>query len=475
MLNFIKPSVHFFLAKKWKPFASNTKSLTSVILFFTILFSGTAFAQTVGTSHLVCVNGNCTSNDLQVVGISIDAHPCTSCTPGQTVTYPLKMTIHNGTSSTRTSFALYGSLTSGATINGISGNIFVCVGPITVTQKQTLPGESAPGNQTFAAGTITFTCGQDLTLSSNYLAWTDASGTTADRCNTFSQATSCANIAPKCGQAASITIKGPVVPATLGGADPTCTVTTGSITLTPTTGSTYSFDGGTYGAYSSGGWTGLAAGSTHTVSVKRTDGCISPNASRTIGGALAAPATPTITSAPATCSAAGSSTISNYSASNTYAFTPSGPSAGAGGLISGMTVGTSYTVTSNNGSCTSGASAPFSNAAMLVTPATPTITSAPATCSAAGSSTISNYSASNTYAFTPSGPSAGAGGSISGMTIGTSYTVTANNGSCTSGASAPFSNAANLASPTFKVCVNPPTLCTLGSLTINATGGSGFL
>ena len=64
-----------------------------------------------------------------------------------------------------------------------------------------------------------------------------------------------------------------------------------------------------------------------------------------------------------------------------------------------MTVGTSYTVTATNGGCTSLASASFSNAAQLPTPAIPTITSVAATCSAAGSSTISNYSASNTYTF----------------------------------------------------------------------------
>jgi hypothetical protein len=111
---------------------------------------------------------------------------------------------------------------------------------------------------------------------------------------------------------------------------------------------------------------------------------------------------------------------------------------------------------------------------MLATPATPTISSTPATCSAAGSSTISNYSASNTYAFTPSGPSVGTGGLISGMVAGTSYTVTSNNGSCTSPASASFSNAANLAAPSFTVCIVQPTLCTTGSLAIHATNGTGF-
>ena len=141
----------------------------------------------------------------------------------------------------------------------------------------------------------------------------------------------------------------------------------------------------------------------------------------------------------ATCSSAGSSTISNYNASNTYTFTPVGPTVGAGGLISGMTFGTSYTVTATNGGCTSLASASFSNDAQLPTPAVPTITSV-ATLFISRSSTISNYNASNTYTFTPVGPTVGAGGLISGMTFGTSYTVTTTNGGCTWAASASFSN-----------------------------------
>ncbi|MQP53836.1 hypothetical protein, partial [Flavobacterium sp. LMO9] len=74
------------------------------------------------------------------------------------------------------------------------------------------------------------------------------------------------------------------------------------------------------------------------------------------------------------------------------------------------------------------ASASFSNAAQLAAQPIPTITSVAASCSAAGSSTISNYSATNTYTFTPVGPTVGVAGVISGMTVGTSYTVTATNG-----------------------------------------------
>ncbi|MCE2712824.1 MAG: hypothetical protein LW688_09825, partial [Cryomorphaceae bacterium] len=147
------------------------------------------------------------------------------------------------------------------------------------------------------------------------------------------------------------------------------------------------------------------------------------------------------------CASDETATISNYSGTLTYTFSPTGPSAGASGLISGMTPGTSYTVTASNGLCTSSASPSFSIAAQLTVPAIPSITTAAATCASDGTATISNYSGSLTYTFSPAGPSAGASGVISGMTPGTSYTVTASNGSCSSTASTSFSIAAQLTVP----------------------------
>jgi gliding motility-associated-like protein len=83
---------------------------------------------------------------------------------------------------------------------------------------------------------------------------------------------------------------------------------------------------------------------------------------------LPTPAVPTISTTAATCLASGSSTISNYAAGTTYTFTPSGPSVGATGLISGMTIGTSYTVTAGNTNCTSASSTSFVNAAQFGIP-----------------------------------------------------------------------------------------------------------
>lgn len=183
---------------------------------------------------------------------------------------------------------------------------------------------------------------------------------------------------------------------------------------------------------------------------------------------VAVPATPTIVSNLPTCSADGTSTVSNYDIGVTYIFTPSGPSVGAGGVISGMITGTSYTVLASNGTCSSTASASFVNNLMLVTPNVPTISITPETCSSASVATITNYDATLTYVFTPTGPTVGTGGVISGMTVGTSYTVVTSNGACSSAASTPFSINAMLAIPaTPTINMVPPTCVVDGSSSIS--------
>lgn len=53
-----------------------------------------------------------------------------------------------------------------------------------------------------------------------------------------------------------------------------------------------------------------------------------------------------------TCFADGAAEITNYDAGVTYTFTPSGPSVGASGEITGATYGQNYTVEVDNGDCT---------------------------------------------------------------------------------------------------------------------------
>jgi nitrogen fixation protein len=230
----------------------------------------------------------------------------------------------------------------------------------------------------------------------------------------------------------------------------------------------YSFNPAGPAVNSNGDITGMVTGTSYTVTADNVACASAASASFSNEAQLQSPEVPTVTSLPATCIAAGSSTISNYNAAYTYTFDPAGPTVTSGGAITGMVTGTSYTVTADNAICAPAQSTSFSNEAQLQAPDAPTVTTLPATCNAAGSSTISNYNAANTYTFSPAGPTVTSGGAITGMVAGTSYTVVADNVACASAASASFSNEAQLQSPETPAITSLPATCvTNGSSTIS--------
>ena len=257
----------------------------------------------------------------------------------------------------------------------------------------------------------------------------------------------------------------PIAPTISAITQPSCLVANGSFTITNYDAAyTYNFSP-SVGVIQSGANVTAPAGN---YSVSGTFGpCTSAPVNVVINAQPATPAVPTLSTTAATCLSAGSTTITNYNNALTYTFSPAGPSVGAGGLVSGATAGTSYTVTAGNGTCTSGSSSSFSNDAILPTPAVPTLSTTAATCLAAGSTTITNYNNALTYTFSPAGPSVGAGGLVSGATAGTSYTVTAGNGTCTSGSSSSFSNDAILPTPAVPTLSTTAATClAAGSTTI---------
>jgi gliding motility-associated-like protein len=88
-----------------------------------------------------------------------------------------------------------------------------------------------------------------------------------------------------------------------------------------------------------------------------------------IDAKLTTPAIPTITITPATCLADGKAIINNYVAGVIYNFNPSGPTVSTNGAINGLTLGSNYTVTASNSTCTSGSSTAFSIDEQLPFPA----------------------------------------------------------------------------------------------------------
>jgi hypothetical protein len=260
-----------------------------------------------------------------------------------------------------------------------------------------------------------------------------------------------------------VQLKSPEVPVIR--TTPSTCAAPGSITIVNyvTTGITYTFNpvGPTVGV--GGTISNATPGMSYTVTAINSSKCTATSTTFVRPIQLAAPATPTVTKTAATCTTPGNVTISNYVATGiSYTFSPTGPTVGAGGVISNAMPGRSYTVTSRNSrNCTATSSA-FVRPVQLVAPATPTIITTVATCTTPGTATISNYVASGvTYTFTPEGPTVGAGGVINNATPGVNYSVSARNTNNCASENATFIRPSILATPTVSIgmatCTAPGT------------------
>lgn len=360
--------------------------------------------------------------------------------------------------------------------NGAAGGILITYNttiapPTTPTVSTTPPTCTTPGSSTISnydAGTIYVFSPAGPTVGAGGVISNMVTGTSY---TVVAGTGSCAS-APSNSFSNLAQLPVPAVP-TITTTPPSCTAD-GSSTISNYNGAiTYQFTPAGPSVGLGGAITGMVVGTNYTAIAS--DGTCSSAASTSfsIGAQLPVPATPTITTTPPTCSADGSSSVSNYNAAETYIFSPAGPSVSAGGAISGMTTGTNYTVIANDGTCSSAPSSSFSNGAATLPPPVPTITTTTPSCAADGSSTISNYNAAVTYIFTPAGPTVSAGGAISGMVIGTNYTVIASDGTCSSTASVSFSNAAQLPVPIASIS-GQLSYCTGGNTTLTASGGTSY-
>ena len=189
---------------------------SSGLLFLLTFFWTITFAQ------FNCPNASrCTSKDLSIVGARLVGGAC-ACSATGTQTADLKMSINNTTGSLRTSFAFFGTLVfktgsntdSTRDISGCGGSL----PPNTITEIS-------------VGVTITYGCSETLSLTNVYLAWTDASGTTAARCADI-LADACVHIAPKCGTAPVIPIT-PLLSLSADTSKPCNSNSDGSITIHP--------------------------------------------------------------------------------------------------------------------------------------------------------------------------------------------------------------------------------------------------
>ncbi len=179
---------------------------------------------------------------------------------------------------------------------------------------------------------------------------------------------------------------------------PSCTVATGTITVSsPTAGFTFSIDSVTY-TNTTGIFTGVVAG-TYKVTSKNASNVISPAVTVTVTAQPATPAAPTasVTAQPTCTVATGTITVSSATTGLTFSI-DSINYTNTTGIFSSVTAG-SYSITSRNTStCTSSATL-VTITAQPVTPAVPTISAGSSITFCEGNSVVltSNTASANQW------------------------------------------------------------------------------
>ena len=301
-----------------------------------LLFSSGVFAQTFPPPS------SCTSKDLELISATLPPPAGNPCQCDGTRT--LVLGIRNKTGSTRTSFALWGTLkrynASGVLTD--SSAIFACAGPIIKNSDNFLPATS--GNTT-----ITINCGETLEIVNLFLAWTSANNN--ETCPTLENSPSTIN--PKCGTLPKIAI-GTGVNATFVTTNATC-VGNGSLQVFPTGGiAPYKVKIGTderTGIAAGGSTTFSLAAGTHSIQITDSRPC-SVTVSRTIAGS-ANPSVSGIGGAfTKTCSnnTSGGTIGESAQAGHDYAWTsnPAGFTSSVANPLVNPSVTTVYTVTKTN-------------------------------------------------------------------------------------------------------------------------------
>ncbi len=258
---------------------------------------------------------------------------------------------------------------------------------------------------------------------------------------------------------------------------PTCSVATGSFSISNYNAS-YSYAVSPSTGVIVSGSTITAPAGTYTVTATLGSCTSTASASVTVNAQPATPVQPTLgTVTQPTCSVAkGSFAISNFDAAYTYSVSPA-----TGVTFSGSTVvapaGT-YTVTAILGSCSSVASASVTVNPQPATPLQPTLGTVvqPGCSVATGSFTITNYNASYTYTVSPSTGVSRTGANVTAPAG--NYTVTATLGSCVSVASASVSVTAQPSipsTPSAGTPTNPTCTVPTGSVTLSGLPATGTI
>ena len=265
---------------------------------------------------------------------------------------------------------------------------------------------------------------------------------------------------------------GPVAPAVTI-TQPTCTVNTGTITVTAPTGTgyLYSVNGTSY--QSSAVFSGLAMGVSYNVTVKNAVNCIS---SPTVAVLVSAstPSAPILSVVQPTCNlATGTITVTTPTGA-ALSYSKNGSTYQSSPVFSGLTAG-SYTIRVKNGLCVSAATS-ATITAQPAKPATPSVTITQPTCTiATGTITVTSPTGTGlTYSI--NGTTYQSNTVFSGLTGGVTYNVTARNAAgCISVIKTALVNAQPITPATPVMTVTQPTCAVAtGSISVTAPIGLGY-
>ncbi|MBX7225093.1 MAG: SBBP repeat-containing protein, partial [Chitinophagales bacterium] len=464
--------------------AGETYSFDGGAYSATLIYSGLA----ASSSHTVTAKNaaGCISS---ITNSSINAAPATPSSPSVTVTQPT-CTVLTGTititgvagetysfdGGAYSATLIYSGLAASSSHTITAKNVSGCVSSVTNSSINSAPATpSAPSvtvtqpTCTVLTGTITITgvAGETYSFDGGaYSATLIYSGLAASSSHTITakNAAGCiSSITNSSINAAPATPSAPSVTVT----QPTCTVLTGTITITGVAGETYSFDGGAYSATLI--YSGLAASSSHTITAKNVSGCVSSVTNSSINAAPATPSAPSVTVTQPTCTVpTGTITITGV-AGETYSF--DGGAYSATLIYSSLATSTSHTITAKNAAgCISSITNSSINAAPA-TPSAPSVTVTQPTCTVpTGTITITGV-AGETYSF--DGGAYSATLIYSGLAASSSHTITAKNVSgCVSSVTNSSINSAPATPSAPSVTVTQPT-CTVLTGTITITGVAG--
>jgi len=272
--------------------------------------------------------------------------------------------------------------------------------------------------------------------------------------------------------AAQLTVT--VIPApTLAAVQPTCSITTGSITITAPTGTgyTYSIDGINYQI--SATFNALVP-NTYGVTVQDSNGCISLATSQTINTPAAAPAAPTVTAVQPTCTTPTGTITITAPTGNTLTYSIDGTNYQASPIFNNLTPATYSVTVKNTDGCISSATSQIINA-LPATPAAPTVTAVQPTCTTP-TGTINITAPTGTgITYSIDGVNYQASATFTGLTAATYLVSVKNADGCISSETSQVINTppAPPAAPTV-AAVQPTCTTPTGTINITAPTGTGL-